>query len=202
MRKHFRKSLFFRHIPTQASIRKYRFLKPWYRYLDHHYLWQFNRHAIAGGLAVGLFFSVATPVAQIPAATIFAILCRVNLPVAIFGTLFSNPFTTPAILYCAYKLGAFLIGHEVSDQVAIQETDTLAPERGHILDSIEWLMHSIDWLQSAGLPLAVGLAVLSVLLAITGYFGVMAIWRLQVGLHWRARGQDRKNRAGGTETDA
>lgn len=187
MRKRYRQSPVFRHIPTQASIREYRFLQPLRRYLDHHFLWQFNRHAIAGGLAVGLFFSVATPVAQIPFAAVFAILCRVNLPVAVLGTLFSNPFTTPAILYFAYQLGALLIGHEAAEYAVLQEANLPAVGSGYLVATTEWLMHSFDWLMSAGLPLITGLGVMAIVLAIMGYFAVMAVWRLQVLLHWRAR---------------
>lgn len=177
----------FKHIPTQESIREYGFLKPVRRYLDHHFLWQFNRRAVAGGAAVGLFFSMASPVGQIPLAVLFAILLRVNLPVAVFGTLLSNPFTTPALLYCGYKLGALLIGHEAPARIAEIESELEAERTGYFGDAVDWLLQALDWIQSAGLPLVVGVGTMSVLMAMAGYIGVMVLWRLQATLRWRAR---------------
>ncbi len=193
MRKHLRKYRLFKYIPTQESIRAYRFLKPLSRYLDHHFLWQFNRQSVAGGAAVGLFFSLASPVGQIPLAALFAILFRVNLPIAVFGTILSNPFTTPAFLYCAYKIGAILIGHEMPNQ----HTATLArgalPSTDHFSNALGWLLQSAEWVQSAGLPLVVGLGVLSAMLAVCGYVGVTVIWRLQASLRWRSRRMRRRS---------
>jgi uncharacterized protein len=83
-----------KHIPTQEAVLAYPFLKPVRHILDHHGLWQFNRRSVAWGAAIGLFFSVAIPIAQIPVAAMVAVYFRVNVPVAIFGTLLSNPFTT------------------------------------------------------------------------------------------------------------
>ena len=58
-----RRSKYFKHIPTSESIQQNRFLKPFSRYLHHHYLWQFNRRGVAGGLAVGLFVGILIPLA-------------------------------------------------------------------------------------------------------------------------------------------
>jgi len=182
-----KRTRWFKHIPTQESIRAYRFLKPVSGFLDHHRLWQFNRRSVAGGAAVGLFFSLASPVAQIPLAAVVAILLRVNLPVAVFGTLLSNPFTTPAILFFAYKFGAFLLGHEAPLQDVITNAETESTKGGYFPNIFEWIVHSFEWIQSAGLPLIVGLGVLAVLLSVSGYLTVVAAWRLQAMLRWRSR---------------
>jgi uncharacterized protein (DUF2062 family) len=191
-----RHSKWFKRIPTQESIRAYRFLKPISRFLDHHRLWQFNRRSVAGGAAVGLFFSMATPFAQIPCAVIAAILLRVNLPVAVFGTLFSNPFTTPALLFVAYKLGAFILGEQAQAQVqeAVVASSNKAFNEGFLQLALGWIVKSFEWLQAAGPPLLLGLAILSLLLAAFGYFAVMAAWRLHAVVHWRRRSDRRQNR--------
>lgn len=196
MRKRLRQNRWSRHIPTQDTIRNYRFLKPVSHFLDHHALWQFNRRSVAGGLAVGLFFSMITPFAQIPFAAAAAIFLRVNLPLAVFGTLLSNPFTTPAILYFAYKVGAALIGHEVPPRAAVPDAETEIAESGNMfVDLLEWLSQSIDWLLSAGWPLVVGLGVLSTVAAAIGYVGVNVTWRLVSSMRWRSRCAQRRQDA-------
>jgi uncharacterized protein (DUF2062 family) len=198
MHKRFRNNWFLKHMPTQETIRQYRLLRPLSRYLDHHALWQFNRRSVAGGVAIGLFFSVATPFIQIPLAAMFAILFRVNIPIAAFCTLLSNPFTTPAILYGAYKVGAVLTGQPASAQFAAIEHAATSDVTGHVAGMMEWLNYWGEWLQSAGLPLVVGLAVLSVFLTLGGYVGVNLIWRLQARLRWRARDLRRRRMVSGT----
>lgn len=182
----------FKHIPTQETVLAYPFLKPVRHILDHHGLWQFNRRSVAWGAAIGLFFSVAIPFAQIPFAALVAVYFRVNVPVAIFGTLLSNPFTTPALIFFAYRLGSLVVGHEAPAQAAIA-TQAVKPvdEVGIVRDAINWLSYWIDWIQSAGWPLVIGLLLLSVLLAALGYVGVKVIWRLQAGLRWKRRSRER-----------
>jgi uncharacterized protein (DUF2062 family) len=198
MHKRFRNSLFLKHMPTQDTIRQYRLLRPRSRYLDHHALWQFNRRSVAGGVAIGLFFSIATPFIQIPLAAIFAVLFRVNIPMAALCTLLSNPFTTPAILYCAYKLGALLTHEPVSGGLPVIDRAATAPDAGYFSDMLGWASYWIEWLQSAGLPLVIGLAILSVFFMLCGYFGVNLIWQLQTRLRWRARDLRRRRIDGGT----
>jgi uncharacterized protein len=181
-----------KHIPTQETVLGYPFLQPVRHILDHHGLWQFNRRSVAWGAAIGLFFSVAIPIAQIPVAAMVAVYFRVNVPVAIFGTLLSNPLTTPAILFFAYQLGSFLVGHTQPAQAGIA-TQVMRPpdEAGFMGDAANWIMHWIEWIQSAGWPLVIGLGLLSVLLAVTGYVGVKVLWRIQAALRWKKRRLER-----------
>ncbi|MDQ9169132.1 DUF2062 domain-containing protein [Oxalobacteraceae bacterium R-40] len=181
-----------KHIPTQETVLAYPFLKPVRHILDHHGLWQFNRRSVAWGAAIGLFFSVAIPIAQIPVAAMVAVYFRVNVPVAIFGTLLSNPFTTPAILFFAYQLGSLMVGHAQPAQAAVAaQLAKPDDEAGFIRDALNWIMYWIEWTQSAGWPLVIGLALLAVLLAVVGYVGVRVLWRLQAALRWKKRRLDR-----------
>jgi uncharacterized protein len=181
-----------KHIPTQEAVLAYPFLKPVRHILDHHGLWQFNRRSVAWGAAIGLFFSVAIPVAQIPFAAMVAIYFRVNVPVAIFGTLLSNPFTTPAILYFAYQLGSVVVGRaEPAAASVVTGVARPADEIGFIHDAGNWIMYWVEWIQSAGWPLVIGLGLMSVALAVLGYVGVKVIWRMQAALRWKKRRLDR-----------
>src|SRR5690606_1202998 len=108
-----RRSRFFKHMPTSQSIQENRYLKPLRRYVHHHYMWQFNRRGVAGGLAVGLFFGILSPVAQTLLGAIGSVVFRVNLPVAAVATLITNPFTVPPLYYAAYRLGKWMLGEKV-----------------------------------------------------------------------------------------
>ncbi len=71
-------------------------------------LWIPCRDSVATGLAVGLFFSVMSmPFQSLPAA-VLAMRLRANVPFAVAATWFSNPFTTPAILFGQFRLGQWL----------------------------------------------------------------------------------------------
>lgn len=183
----------FKHIPTQETVLAYPFLHPVRHILDHHGLWQFNRRSVAWGAAIGLFFSVAIPIAQIPVAAMVAIYFRVNVPVAIFGTLLSNPFTTPAILFFAYQLGSLLVGHVQPAQASVvTQVARPADKTGFLSNAANWITYWIEWVQSAGWPLVIGLALLSILLAVIGYAGVKILWRMQAALRWKKRCQERR----------
>ncbi|HVL77277.1 MAG TPA: DUF2062 domain-containing protein [Noviherbaspirillum sp.] len=178
---------FSKRLPSAQSLKQSRFLKPFAPYLDHHFLWQFNRRSVAGGVAVGLFFGLLIPFAQIFFAALVAIIIRVNLPTAAFCTLVSNPLTFPAIYYAAYRLGDFLTGAEVEMAEAAIETDiqeVLTVQQGEV---IGWFPNLLLWLQSVGLPLALGLLVMSTVGALAGYFLVSTIWKMNVSRRWRQR---------------
>ncbi|HZW22699.1 DUF2062 domain-containing protein [Noviherbaspirillum sp.] len=180
---------FMRRLPTAESLRDKPFLKPFAPYLHHHFLWQFNRRSVAGGVATGLFFGILVPFAQIFLAAIAAIFLRVNLPVAALCTLVSNPLTFPPIYYLAYRLGDVLTGSEpIPSETAIdaEVEHAMAVQQGEV-DG--WIPQLAEWLHSVGFPLMTGLAVLAASAAIVGYVGVSALWHLHVRLSWMRRRQ-------------
>lgn len=182
-----RRPRFFKWLPTSESIRENRFLKPFGHYLHHHFLWQFNRRSVAGGLAVGLFFGILIPFAQILLAAVAAVMLRVNLPVAAFSTLVSNPFTFPPLYYIAYRIGEFLTGGQapvpeetIESEVKVRIVDQQADVSG-------WFSNLLDWMQSVGQSLAIGLSVMAIVSAVAGYFIVIGLWRLHTTVRWRRR---------------
>lgn len=181
-----RRHRLFQKLPTPQKLLESRMLKPLRPYLHHHFLWQFNRRTVAGGVAVGLFFGILIPFAQIVLAAVAAIVLRVNLPIAAFSTLITNPFTFPAVYYAAYKLGDLLTGaHSIIPAVAIESDIQKAVEVQKQVSG--WLPNLLEWLQTVGLPLAVGLSVLAIISAIGGYFVVDWIWRWKTTRRWRNR---------------
>ena len=79
--------------------------------LFHSELWTFTRRTVAEGLAVGLFIG-CTPTmgVQIILCGVAAFFLRVNVPVALLGSLVSNPLTAPILYPLEYKLGVWLVG--------------------------------------------------------------------------------------------
>ncbi|MFT5644831.1 MAG: hypothetical protein ACI83P_002395 [Janthinobacterium sp.] len=175
------------HFPTPQRLKDSRFLKPFARYLHDHSLWQFNRRAVAGGATVGLFFGILFPFLQVFLAAFAAIVLRVNLPVAAFCTLVTNPLTFPAIYYFAYRLGAVLTG--AASMPPAEEIDA-GIERVVALQPdtvVGWLPRLVDWVQTVGLPLALGLCVMATVAALLCYVTVNMVWTLRVRLGWRAQ---------------
>ena len=155
-------------------------LKPW---LGHHNLWHLHRHSVAGGVAVGVFAGLLPAPFQMISAALLSTFLRVNLPVAVFTTLYTNPFTIVPIYILAYKVGAFFTG---------QAGEGLPPfEFSWQGDWLGALPAFIDWVLSLGAPLLLGLLVMGCVLAPASYFLVRGLWRLYVLLAWRKRRRQR-----------
>jgi uncharacterized protein len=177
LRKFFRRCL-----PSYDAVRSNRHVARFGPRLQHHNLWHLNRRSVAGGLAIGLFAGLipgSNPV-QFTAGALLAIAARVNLPVAVLVTLYSNPFTIVPIYFVAFKLG----------QLALLDSGGALPPLAFGLEGkgfTEWLPAVLEWLGSVGKPLAIGLPLLALLLAATGYFVVDRAWRLSVRCAWASR---------------
>ena len=176
-----------RYLPSHATVRSNRYiarLGPW---LQHHNLWHLHRRSVAGGVAAGLFAGLipgSNPV-QFTAGALLAIAARVNLPIAMLITLYSNPFTIVPLYFVAFKLG----------QLVLFQSGGSPPPAFGLEDKgfSEWIPAVLGWLGSVGKPLAIGLPLLALLLAVVGYFAVDWTWRLMVRCAWQSR---RRRRAG------
>jgi len=183
-RKFFRKFL-----PSHETIRNHRYiarLGPW---VQHHNLWHLHRRSVAGGVAVGLFVGLipgSNPV-QFTVAAILAILFRVNLPIALLVTFYTNPFTIVPLYFMAFKLGQLVL---------LQSGDGLPPLAFGLEGKgfAEWIPAALHWLASVGKPLLVGLPLLALLLAAIGYFVVDLAWQLYVRCAWQRRRRLRARR--------
>ena len=136
---------------------------PWLRvlapYFAHPKLWHWSRRGVAAGTAIGLFFGLLVPCAQIPLAAATAILFRANLPVAATGTLITTPLTFPPIYYAAYHLGAWTIGSSMPAAFSLTDTAALWENIGTI-----------------GRPLFTGLGIMAIFAAVTSYLLISQMW--------------------------
>src|SRR6266852_8958174 len=106
LRKFFRK-----YLPSNESIRQNRHIARFGTLLLHPNLWHLNRQSVSGGVAAGLFAGLvpgSNPV-QFAVAALLAVAFRVNLPVAVVVTLYTNPFTIVPLYVLAYWIGTFLV---------------------------------------------------------------------------------------------
>jgi uncharacterized protein len=167
-----------RFLPDHGAIADNRWLRPFSSTLLHPRLWHLNRHSAAGAVAVGLFCGLVPGPLQMLSAAVLCVFFRVNLPLALLSTLYTNPLTIVPLYVLAFGLGQWIIGGDASFG---------APPELIGMDLIGWTSELAVWAAELGKPLAVGLIVLASSLAVTGYFGVRWGWRLWLIRQWRRR---------------
>jgi uncharacterized protein (DUF2062 family) len=179
LRKYLRKFL-----PDHESVKQNRWIRPFGSWLYHPNLWHLHRRSVAGGVAVGMFSGLIPGPFQMMGAAILSVLFRVNLPVAMFTTLYSNPFTILPLYVVAYNLGAFVSGGQDGATLSF----LAIPE----MNWSNWYTILPEWLLTLGKPFAVGLPLLAIILAILGYFFVRVLWYWVVRCEWEKRAVRRR----------
>ena len=178
---------FRRLLPDAHALREHRALRWLGPALHHPRLWHVNRRGIALGVAIGVFFGLLIPVAQIPAAAVVAFLVRANIPAAVGSTLITNPITFAPVYYAAYHLGVWMLGSAAEPL----SSTTLH----HVADETSTgLALWIDKLALVGAPLALGLLTLAVTISLTLYMAVHWAWRIRIARAWQQRRARRRAR--------
>jgi uncharacterized protein (DUF2062 family) len=172
MRNFFRKRL-----PDHESILNQRWLSPVRHWLRHPNLWHLHRRSVAGGVSIGLFCGLIPGPLQMISAALMSVLFRVNLPVAVFTTLYTNPFTIVPLYVVAFEIGVWVSGSDNS--LAIPAFPELHWQDG--------LYQIWEWLMAMGKPLLIGLPLLAIGLALIGYITVRLFWRFYVLWKWHRR---------------
>lgn len=174
------KRYFRKYLPTAHSIHESRVFKAIGPVFAHHNLWHLNRRSVAGGVAVGVFTGLIPLPIQMLMAALVSLVFRVNLPVAIAATWYTNPFTALPLYYAAYRIGGFAMGEPVG---------------GNPMHNVEWNFSGIGsffesfthWLASLGEPFVVGALILATTLAIVSYVLVRILWRAYIIAYWYRR---------------
>lgn len=164
-------------LPDAERLRNNRWLRWLGPKLFRPQLWRITRRGGALGVALGIFFGLLIPVAQIPFSAAAAVVLRANIPAAVASTLVTNPVTFAPIYYAAYHLGAMLLGEEGP---ARNFEPTAAAD---VNDERNWL----ERIAAMGKPLMLGLVILACVLSTLAYLLVNGLWRLQITLAWRRR---------------
>ena len=174
--------VFRKFLPDHAVIRNNRWLAPFAGTLLHPRLWHLNRHSAAGAVATGLFCGLIPGPFQMLAAAACALVFRVNLPLALLTTLYTNPLTIVPLYLAAFGLGKLALGGG---------GEFVAPPGYGPAGLLAWFEALQDWIAQLGRPLVAGLVLLATLLAFTGYVAVRLLWRWHSLRAWRARAATR-----------
>ena len=134
-----------------------------------------NRGSVSSGVFIGLFCAFLPVPGHIILASLFALVLRGNLPIAVLLVWISNPITIPPLLVLEYKFGQLLLGNEALNF------------------SFEFTW---DWFLANGasvyLPVALGGLTAGLFFGTLGYISVKLLWRWKVIKNWQAR-KDRRS---------
>lgn len=161
--------------PDRDKLLRTRWLAPFAHRLARTEIWQFNRHSVSRGIAIGLFAGFLLPVGQIVLAALLAASARANVLIAAVATLVTNPLTFPPIYYAAYRTGTFILGTKAEGSVAVPDG---APGASAGL-----------WQAFTGTSLATmtGLLIFAIGSSLLAFCVVHLVWRISLVRQWRRR---------------
>lgn len=162
---------FFKQIgPSREFIQNHKSLSLIAHLLQDENLFHLNRHSVSLAFAIGLAVAMTPIYGHMLLAAILAIWLRANLALSVVLVWVSNPLTFPLVLFAEYWLGAQILG--------VEEKINLGSINYH-----EWK----TLLFEVWKPILVGSALLSLIAAIVGYYGIQLFWFLNVTRRWRKR---------------
>ncbi|GAP34351.1 DUF2062 domain-containing protein [Piscinibacter sakaiensis] len=188
-----------RWLPSREALEANRWLRWLGPTLTQPCLWHLGRRGVALGVALGIFFGLLIPVAQIPVSAAAAVALRANLPAAVASTLVTNPVTFGPIYWAAWKLGNRLLGEPAGaapDRLApVEPRDQPAPGAGAApgaraaAEAAEAHALRRFWqsITGVGKPLLLGLALFAVAGGLLVYAAISLGWRVAVRLRRRRR---------------
>jgi uncharacterized protein (DUF2062 family) len=184
-------------LPTRESLHNNRWLRWMGPALSHTRLWHFSRKGIALGVALGIFFGLLLPVAQMPVSAAFAMLLRANLPMAVASTFITNPVTFGPVYYGAYRLGKVVLGESaISEKEALLALGSAQATAEVPEAKPTWkqrIAKGIQHLRTVGKPLAVGLLIVATLSGLAVYFLISGVWVIKTRWERKRRLRDRKS---------
>lgn len=178
-------------LPKPETLQNNRWLRWMGPVLNHPRLWHFSRKGIALGLALGIFFGLLIPVAQIPFAATVAVILRANVPMAVASTLVTNPITFGPVYYGAYRLGSAILGEPPPDKPTAAALDAAQTEPAQTQGAGDRWRRWLEQLTTVGKPLMVGLAVVATASGLAMYGLVSTVWILRTRWTRRKRLQTR-----------
>lgn len=163
-------------MPTPEALRSNRWLRWLGPALHHPRLWHMSRRGIAMGMALGVFFGLLIPIAQIPFAAAAAVVLRANVPAAVASTLITNPVTFGPVYYAAWRLGSAILGEPVRPGEEPPLPGVEMAESPHQ----SWWQTVGQRLRSVGKPLMLGLALVATSVGLLTYGLVTWVWFAKV----------------------
>jgi len=170
-------------MPTRESLENVRWLRPIAHVVLRPDLWRFHRRSVPRGVAVGLVIGIflMIPGLQIIGAILVSLPFRANVPLAVVMTFLSNPLTTPFILLSSIGVGNALLGLHAD----ISTLQQLYTHHAGLSAYLGW------FLSDAAPALFAGLAIISTVAALVGYFIASLLWQWWIRYKWRHRATHR-----------
>jgi uncharacterized protein (DUF2062 family) len=160
-------------LPTPEQLRASRWLAWLGPALFHPRLWHVSRRGLALGVALGVFFGLLIPIAQIPVSAAAAVALRANVPAAVASTLVTNPVTFGPVYYTAWRIGSRVLGDGAA-AAPPEMAETPAPA-----DEPAW-RRALQRVLVVSKPLLVGLALIATACGLLTYFAISWLWILKV----------------------
>ena len=167
------KKLLKRISPDPDTIKEHKYLSRFGTLLHNPNLWHFNRRAISGALALGLFCAFIPVPWQMIIAAAGAIYFHVNMPVSVATVWISNPITMPPMFYGCYLVGAFFLN--------------TPPVPFEFELSWNWLSNSLSAIWQ---PFLLGCFIMGSISSMVGYVGIRLIWRFATIRKWQQRNRN------------
>lgn len=164
------RSFFKRVLPKDHEIREHKQLRFLGKILHDPNIFHITRRSLAGGAAIGLFVGCLPIPGHMVVASVFSILFRVNLPLAVLLVWVTNPLTFAPYLFLAYKTGAHILN--------------VPTEPVNFQLSLSWASKTLHRIWE---PLLVGCLCYSTGSSILGYFSVRLAWRIATIRKWKKR---------------
>jgi uncharacterized protein (DUF2062 family) len=159
---------------TMRSIKQSKQLKTLKPYLKTPSLWAYDCQSVARGVAAGLAGAVI-PGFQIFYAAILVIFFRGNLSIALLATLVTNPFTALPIMYFICFVGTLVTGGDKGECIGKDFSWDFSNFTNFFMSIGHWVLHF-------GKSFLIGVPIVSIGLAIIGYFGTILVWKIYVML--------------------
>jgi uncharacterized protein (DUF2062 family) len=128
-------------------------------------IWHFGRRAVAGAVGIGFFLAFVPLPMHMVMAVLLALVCRVNLPVAVAAVWIANPVTVAPMFIFALKVGGLVTHHDI---------DFGALDFDATWDNVREVFAQL-WL-----PLVVGCLLCGAAAGALGNAAVRGLWRLHL----------------------
>ncbi len=148
---------------------------------------KFSKKTVSGSIAIGLFCGLLPAPFQMITAAMAAYCLKLNIPIAVFTTLYTNPITFIPIYILCLKVGIIFLNifSNISSLSFLNITQTKTnnirdlfeemPEF-QVNEPISFLQELLEWLISIGYPLLIGTIIFAVFLSFVGYMVANLVW--------------------------
>ena len=164
------KKLLKRISPDPETLKEHKHLRAFGTLLHNPNLWHFNRRAISGAVALGLFCAFIPVPWQMIIAAAGAIFLHVNMPVSVIMVWVSNPLTMPPMFYFCYVVGAWFLN--------------TPPVEFSFELSWDWLT---NYLGAIWEPFLLGCFIMGLCASMLGYVVTRVLWRVTAVRKWNQR---------------